>query len=128
MYDTLDMLILVGTLLGLVFGGIHIAVALGLTSMLGLYLLTRDPQAMLSFASNTAYEALRDYVFAVIPLFLLMGEFLAKCGAATDLFALINRVTRRIAGRLGVATVLSNAVFAFITGVSIAAARSPTPR
>lgn len=122
MYDTFDMLILVGTLLGLVFGGIHIAVALGLTSMLGLYLLTRDPQAMLSFASNTAYEALRDYIFAVIPLFLLMGEFLAKCGAASDLFTLINRGTRRIAGRLGVATVISNAVFAFITGVSIAAA------
>jgi C4-dicarboxylate transporter DctM subunit len=122
MYDTVDMLILVGTLLGLVFGGIHIAVALGLTSMLGLYLLTRDPQAMLSFASNTAYEALRDYIFAVIPLFLLMGEFLAKCGAASDLFTLINRGTRRIAGRLGVATVISNAVFAFITGVSIAAA------
>ena len=122
MYDTVDMLILVGTLLGLVFGGIHIAVALGLTSMLGLYLLTRDPQAMLTFASNTAYEALRDYVFAVIPLFLLMGEFLAKCGAASDLFTLINRSTRRIPGRLGVATVLSNAVFAFITGVSIAAA------
>jgi tripartite ATP-independent transporter DctM subunit len=77
---------------------------------------------MLSFASNTAYEALRDYVFAVIPLFLLMGEFLAKCGAATDLFALVNKLTRRVAGRLGVATVLANAVFAFITGVSIAAA------
>ena len=122
MYDTVDLLILVGTLLTLVFAGIHIAVALGLTSMMGLYLLTRDPHAMLSFASNTAYEALRDYVFAVIPLFLLMGEFLAKCGAATDLFALINRTTRRIPGRLGVATVLANGVFAFITGVSIAAA------
>jgi len=58
----------------------------------------------------------------VIPLFLLMGEFLAKCGAATDLFALVNKLTRRVAGRLGVATVLANAVFAFITGVSIAAA------
>jgi tripartite ATP-independent transporter DctM subunit len=122
MYDTVDMLILVGTLLGLVFGGIHIAVALGLTSMLGLYLLTRDSQAMLTFASNTAYEALRDYIFAVIPLFLLMGEFLAKCGAATDLFSLFNRLTRIVPGRLAVATVISNAVFAFVTGVSIAAA------
>jgi C4-dicarboxylate transporter, DctM subunit len=122
MYGSTEIIILVGVLLTLVFGGIHIAVSLGLTSMLGLYLLTRDPQAMLSFASNTAYEALRDYVFAVIPLFLLMGEFLAKCGAASDLFALVNRASRGIPGRLGVATVLANAVFAFITGVSIAAA------
>jgi tripartite ATP-independent transporter DctM subunit len=117
-----DLLILVVTLLVLVFSGVHIAISLGLTALLGLFLMTGDPQAMLSFASNTAYEALRDYVFAVIPLFLLMGEFLAKCGAASDLFALVNRLTRRLAGRLGVATVLANAVFAFITGVSIAAA------
>lgn len=117
-----DLLILVGTLLMLVFSGVHIAVSLGLTALLGLFLMTGDPHAMFSFASNTAYEALRDYVFAVIPLFLLMGEFLAKCGAASDLFALVNRLTRRVAGRLGVATVLANAVFAFITGVSIAAA------
>ena len=117
-----DLLILVATLLVLVFSGVHIAISLGLTALLGLFLMTGDPHAMLSFASNTAYEALRDYVFAVIPLFLLMGEFLAKCGAASDLFALVNRLTRRLAGRLGVATVLANAVFAFITGVSIAAA------
>jgi C4-dicarboxylate transporter, DctM subunit len=122
MSSSTDLLILVGTLLVLVFSGVHIAISLGLTALLGLFLMTGDPHAMLSFASNTAYEALRDYVFAVIPLFLLMGEFLAKCGAASDLFALVNKLTRRLAGRLGVATVLANAVFAFITGVSIAAA------
>ncbi len=122
MYGTTEILILVGTLLVLVFSGVHIAISLGLTSMLGLFLLTGDPQAMMSFAANTAYEALRDYIFAVIPLFMLMGEFLARCGAASDLFALINRTTRRIPGRLGVATVLANGVFAFVSGVSIAAA------
>ena len=122
MYDATDMMLLISTLLVLVFSGIHIAVALGLASMLGIYLLTQDFSTMLSFVSNTGYEALRDYIFAVIPLFMLMGEFLAKCGAASDLFTLINRTTRRIPGRLGVATVLANAVFAFVTGVSIAAA------
>lgn len=122
MYDTFQMFVLISTLLGLVFFGIHIAVSLGITSMLGIYMLTGDFETMLSFVSNTSYEALRDYVFAVIPLFMLMGEFLAKCGAASDLFSLVNRSTRWIPGRLAVATVLSNALFAFVTGVSIAAA------
>ena len=122
MFDPTQMLVLVGVLLALVFSGIHIAVSLGITSMLGIYLMTEQWDTVLSFASNTAYEALRDYVFAVIPLFMLMGEFLAKCGAASDLFTLINRLTRRLPGRLGIATVLANAVFAFVTGVSIAAA------
>ena len=116
------MIILIAVLLGLVFSGVHIAVSLGLTSMLGIYLLTQDMNAMFSFVANTSYEALRDYVFAVIPLFMLMGEFLARCGAASDLFNLVNRSTRRVPGRLAVATVLANAVFAFVTGVSIAAA------
>ncbi len=122
MFDPWQMATLIGVLLLLVFSGVHIAVALGVTAALGIYLMQGDIEVVRMFVSNTAYEALRDYVFAVIPLFMLMGEFLAKSGAATDLFALINRVTRRVPGRLGIATVLANAVFAFVTGVSIAAA------
>jgi C4-dicarboxylate transporter, DctM subunit len=116
------MLLLVAVLLLLVFGGVHIAIALGATAMLGIWLMTGDFQVVANFVGSTAYEAVRDYVFAVIPLFMLMGEFLAKCGAATDLFSLFNRLTRIVPGRLAVATVISNAVFAFVTGVSIAAA------
>ena len=122
MFDAWQMFLIIAVLLGLVFSGVHIAVALGITSALGLFLMTGDIDVVRTFMANTAYEALRDYVFAVIPLFMLMGEFLAKCGAATDLFALVNRLTSRVPGRLAIATVLANAIFAFVTGVSIAAA------
>jgi C4-dicarboxylate transporter, DctM subunit len=122
MFDAWQMFLIIAVLLGLVFSGVHIAVALGITSALGLFLMTGDIDVVRTFMANTAYEALRDYVFAVIPLFMLMGEFLAKCGAATDLFALVNRATRRVPGRLAIATVIANAIFAFVTGVSIAAA------
>ncbi|MEO7151719.1 MAG: TRAP transporter large permease subunit [Burkholderiaceae bacterium] len=122
MFNASDMMILVGVLLALVFCGFHIAVSLGVTSLLGIWLVNGDWHTVQQFSANTAYEALRDYVFAVIPLFMLMGEFLAKCGAARDLFTLVNRLTQWVPGRLGVATVLANAVFAFVTGVSIAAA------
>src|SRR4026207_646258 len=117
-----DMIAIIIVLLGIVFAGVHIAIALGITAALGLYLMTGELEVVRTFIANTAYEALRDYVFAVIPLFMLMGDFLAKCGAARDLFALINRMMRRLPGRLAIATVLANAVFAFVTGVSIAAA------
>jgi len=122
MFGAGEMVLLVAVLLALVFSGVHIAVALGAAAMLGIYLMTGDFQVVASFIGSTAYEAVRDYVFAVIPLFMLMGEFLAKCGAATDLFSLFNRLTRMVPGRLAVATVISNAVFSFVTGVSIAAA------
>jgi tripartite ATP-independent transporter DctM subunit len=122
MFDMSQMGILVGVLLIMVLFGVHIAVSLGVASLLGIYLVTGEIDPVISFASNTAYEALRDYVFAVIPLFMLMGEFMAKCGAARDLFELTNRLLRWLPARLAVATVVSNALFAFVTGVSIAAA------
>lgn len=122
MFDALDLTILVSVLLVVVFAGVHIAVALGVTAVLGIYLMTDDIAVARQFVGNTAYEALRDYVFAVIPLFMLMGEFLAKCGAARDMFTLVTRLTKMIPARLAVATVLANAIFAFVTGVSIAAA------
>ncbi len=122
MFGAGEMILLVVVLLALVFSGIHLAVALGVTGAFGVYLLTGDIEVVRTFVANTAYEALRDYVFAVIPLFMLMGDFLAKCGAASDMYALVNRLTRRVRARLAVATIVSNALFAFVTGVSIAAA------
>lgn len=123
MFDGTQMALVLGVLLALVFLGTHIAVALGLASALGIYLMMDgDFEVVRTFISNTAYEAIRDYIFAVIPLFILMGEFLARCGAARDLFALVNRLTKWLPGRLGIATVFANAIFAFVSGVSIAAA------
>ena len=93
-----DMIAIVVVVLALVFAGVHIAIALGITAALGIYLMTGDVDVVRDFVANTAYEALRDYVFAVIPLFMLMGDFLAKCGAARDLYALANRLSRLAAG------------------------------
>jgi tripartite ATP-independent transporter DctM subunit len=122
MLGHLDMIVIVVVLLGLVFAGTHIAIALGFTAIVGVYLLTGDIEVARTFVANTAYEALRDYVFAVIPLFMLMGDFLAKCGAARDLYTLANRASKWFPGRLAAATIIANALFGFVTGVSIAAA------
>jgi C4-dicarboxylate transporter DctM subunit len=118
--------LLIVCLIALVAIGVHIAVALGMTSALGIFLVTgadiyafRTVQTMLA---ATAYEAIRDFVFAVIPLFLLMGEFISKSGTVTDVYRGLNRLLRRLPGRLAVATVLGNALFSFVTGVSIASA------
>jgi len=122
MLGNLDMIIIVVVLLALVFAGVHIAISLGITAALGIYLMMGDVEVVRNFIASTAYEALRDYVFAVIPLFMLMGDFLAKCGAARDLYALGNRASKWLPGRLAAATIVANALFGFVTGVSIAAA------
>ena len=126
MFEVNIAVILIACLIALVAIGVHIAIALGMTSALGIFLVTgsdiyafRTVQTMLA---ATAYEAIRDYVFAVIPLFLLMGEFISKSGTVTDVYRGINRMLRRLPGRLAIATVFGNALFSFVTGVSIASA------
>lgn len=119
-------ILLVVSLVGLVAIGVHIAIALGMTSALGIFLVTgADINALhttQSMLAATAYEAIRAYVFAVIPLFMLMGEFIGKSGTITDVYRGINRLLKKIPGRLAIATVVGNALFSFVTGVSIASA------
>ena len=126
MFEVNTAIFLVVSLVGLVAIGVHIAIALGITSALGIWLVTGADwyafgtvQTMLA---ATAYEAIRAYVFAVIPLFMLMGEFIGKSGTVTDVYRGINRLLRKIPGRLAIATVVGNALFSFVTGVSIASA------
>ena len=126
MFEVNIAVLLVVCLIGLVAIGVHIAIALGMTSALGIFMVTgADMNAFYtvqSMLAATAYEAIRDYVFAVIPLFMLMGEFIGKSGTVTDVYRGINRLLKKIPGRLAIATVLGNALFSFVTGVSIASA------
>jgi len=108
--------------------GIHIAFAFAITALVGNILIFGDGdlQEGLDIAINglgsVAYEYLRSEVFAAIPLFMLLGDFVNKSGSARDLYKLINHSMKFIPGRLAVATVAGNTVFAAVTGVSIAAA------
>ena len=126
MFEVNTAVLLVVSLIGLVAIGVHIAIALGITSALGIFLVTgADAHAfdtVQRMLAATAYEAIRAYVFAVIPLFMLMGEFIGKSGTITDVYRGINRLLHKIPGRLAIATVIGNALFSFVTGVSIASA------
>lgn len=122
MFDFGTALLIVALLLGLVMLGVHVAIALGVTSAIGIYLVTGRMAIVEATLGSTAAEALRDFTFAVIPLFMLMGEFIGRSGAITDIYIAINRGLRRLPARLAMATVLGNTVFSFVTGVSIASA------
>ncbi|PPR65832.1 MAG: C4-dicarboxylate TRAP transporter large permease protein DctM [Alphaproteobacteria bacterium MarineAlpha3_Bin7] len=126
MFELNIAVVLVVCLVFLVAIGVHIAVALGMTSALGIFwILGHDANAFRTvqvMLAAKAYEGIRDYVFAVIPLFMLMGEFIGKSGAITDVYRGINSMLRRLPGRLAIATVVGNALFSFVTGVSIASA------
>jgi tripartite ATP-independent transporter DctM subunit len=121
-FDYTTALIIIGLLITLVLLGLHVAVALGVTSAIGIYLVTGKMRIVEATLASTAAEALRDFTFAVIPLFMLMGEFIGRSGVITDIYIGINKSLKKIPARLAIATVLGNTVFSFVTGVSIASA------
>jgi C4-dicarboxylate transporter DctM subunit len=115
-------LISVVLVFGLILLGVHIGVALAAVSVLTLWLITGKFFVAVSLLQTTAYSAVMDYVFAVVPLFVLMGVFSTVSGAIRELFASAQVFLGRVRGGIGIATVFANAVFAAITGVSVASA------
>ena len=115
-------LYMIALLFLLVLMGFQIGIVLAMTSALGLWLMLGDFGIAASLLSSASYDAIRSQTFIVIPLFVLMGDLVSKSGAAGDLYRSCNRALGRLPGRLAVATVAGNAIFAAVTGVSIASA------
>lgn len=132
MDPTSAVLLMLVVLIFAVVGGIHIGLSLGVSALIGTWLMFGTfgslEEAWFGYTlasgqvGSTSFFALRDFVFAVIPLFVLMGEFVSRSGSAGDLYRVMNFGLKRIPGRLAVATVAGNAVFAAVTGTSLASA------
>ncbi|MFN3937495.1 MAG: TRAP transporter large permease [Gemmobacter sp.] len=115
-------LLLIGLLVALILLGLHIAVALILVGFLGIWLIRGNIDLAFRLLDITAWNGIADYLFATIPLFVLMGLLVSVSNVGRDTFAVAEVLLRRLLGGLGVATVAANTVFAAVTGVSIASA------
>ena len=115
-------LITIVFLLVLVLSGVDLAVVLGTLSFLGIWWIEGNFSIPLSLIGGTAYKAVMEYSLSVIPMFILMAMFAALSGAADDAYDGLNLLLGKVKGGLAMATVLANAIFAAICGVSIASA------
>ncbi len=114
--------LLIGALVFLVLIGLHIAVALTAVGFAGIWLIREDVDMAMRLMYLSAYNGVADYIFATIPLFVLMGLLVSISNVGKDTFDVAETLLRRLRGGLGVATVAANTVFAAVTGVSIASA------
>ena len=114
--------LLIGALVLLVLLGVHIAVALIGIGFAGIWLMREDVEMAMRLLYLSAYNGVADYIFATIPLFVLMGLLVSISNVGKDTFEVAEALLRRVRGGLGVATVAANTVFAAVTGVSIASA------
>ena len=109
-------------MLGLIWAGMHVAIVLAVVSYFGVWLIRGDPGIAADLLAQASQDAIASHIFGVVPLFVLTGFLVAIADVGKDAFEVANQVLRRLRGGLGIATVASNAVFAAITGISIASA------
>ena len=112
----------IGFMLALILTGAHIAVVLILLSFLGIWLIRDNPTVAVRSLALAADGAINRYLFGVVPLFVLMGLVVDAANIGRDAYRVAAWMLQRIKGGLGMATVAANAVFASITGISIASA------
>lgn len=109
-------------MLALIYAGMHVAITLGVLSFIGVWLIRDDASVAANLLAQAVNDAIASHIFGVVPLFVLTGFLVARADVGKDAFDVANQAFRRIRGGLGIATVAANAVFAAITGISIASA------
>lgn len=109
-------------MLALIYCGMYIPMVLTLVSFAGVWLMRDNFDLATNLLGISVTESLANYVFAVVPFFVLMGLLVSVADLGKDTFEVADRMFRRVKGGLGVTTVVANAVFAAITGISVASA------
>lgn len=115
-------LLALGGICVLVMSGMFVPIALIFCSFVGLWAIKGSPLLAAKMLGLAANDAIQSYFFGVVPLFVLMGFIVAETGLGRDAYEIAAKLFRRMRGGLGVGTVAANAVFAAITGISIASA------
>ncbi len=104
-----------------IYSGVHIAIALGMISFVGVAIL-KGADISFSLLGLAIADSVSEETFATVPLFVMMGLVVSRAGLGRDVYDFANEIFRPVRGGLGVATVAANAIFASVTGSSIASA------
>src|SRR4051795_6059721 len=111
----------------LAFVRIPIAVAMAVVGVVG-YAYMRDWSwsGALAMAQTKVYETGFQYTLSVVPLFILMGNFVTRAGMSRELYRAAYTFVGHLKGGLAMATVIACAGFGAICGSSIATAATMT--
>ncbi|MEM8586989.1 MAG: TRAP transporter large permease [Pseudomonadota bacterium] len=115
-------LISLGVIVLLIYAGLYIPVVLALVSFVSVWLMRGNIDIAINLLTISVKDTVSDYNFATVPLFTMMGLIVSKAGLGRDVYEVANQIFRAIRGGLGIATVAANAIFASVTGSSIASA------
>ncbi len=109
--------IIFGLLFALMLTGMPISISLGLTVLTFLFTMTQVPVESVALKLFTGIE---NFQIMAIPFFILAGSFLTHGGVARRMIAFTTALVGHWPGGLGLAGVVACALFAAISGSSVA--------
>lgn len=108
-------------LFAMLFLGIPIGFSLLLVGIVGISsIIGLDPA--LSMLGQIFFDTARSYSLSVVPMFLLMGNFIVQSGVADEIYDAANAWLRHRKGGLAMATVVACGGFGSVCGSSLATA------
>lgn len=105
-----------------IFMRIPVAVAMGLTGFVGVWIIRGSAAAPLSQLKTLSFDTFSSYSLSIVPMFLLMGQFATKSGMSRALFVAAADFLGHRRGGVAMATVGACAGFGAICGSSLATA------
>lgn len=107
-------------LIGFMAIGIHVAIAIFAIAALGAVLYI-GPVMLFSFGNNL-WATLNNFLLTAIPLFILMGELLLRCGVTERMYSALALWLNRLPGGLLHTNIGACTIFSAISGSSVATA------
>jgi tripartite ATP-independent transporter DctM subunit len=108
-------------LFALLFLGLPIAFGLGIVGFFGYAILSGLEPATLR-VGQIVFQTNMQYALSVLPLFVLMGNFINRAGLSEELYAAANAFVGHFRGGLAMATVVACGGFSAVSGSSLATA------
>jgi tripartite ATP-independent transporter DctM subunit len=100
--------------------GVRVAFALGIIGALAIYFLTPVPFPVT--ITERAWAGLDSFTLTAVPLKVLMATILVRSGLTNDLFSMMAKLLRPFPGGLAYAAIVGCAIFAAVSGSSVATA------
>ena len=107
-------------MLGLMFVGLHVGIAMLVTGVLGA-MIYFGPPVLLSYGTSL-WAVMNDFLLTTIPLFVLLGEILLRAGITRNMYESLTDWLSRMPGGLLHTNIGACALFSAVSGSSVATA------
>lgn len=109
-------------MLVLLFGEVPIFPALGITGVVGFYLVMGGEVAVASSFPGVSYTSLENFSLVCLPLFVFVGQAISNSGISEEIYDAATKWVGHLPGGESVATILACSIFASVSVSSVATA------